>query len=648
MEKKLLLLCAVVLLFSSALVFATGGGEKAGTAGSKWSKTLEMSFMMVTTAKPAVEDAIASDFSAATGVKINMRNYPADAAGTNVEASMVAQTLIAANDIPAFFGAHIIPPNEEAVKLLVDKNYLWEFSEANLKKYMPKFVARMNKYGDLATWLEQEKRYQGKNWAMSNSMPAVAFSKLAKVIGEDSQYLVDRGWPAGATYGMGLRDDIMKQIFPNSLTVAELGEKWVKNNGKIDPKDAYADVPINSLDDLTSYLKKVKNIIDTQNLKVGADKMIVGIPWCTTCGSGDTLGWSFSTFYGYSWNEPPWYVVDPEPKAYYVFSQDSFKTGLKWANEAFNQGLIDPEVFIKKGDEAQADVNRGRYGVIMSWQVGSANNAAKDNNYPWRYRQISGWFADTAHGATSILKGPFEDISNFAVTYHTHSGLLMTKTVKEADLAQAFNYVDWSLSDEADVLRNWGPASFYTGTGKDRRFKPEYKAIEDQKVYNISSAGAKDAYYYGIPWGTPNMDSTYIDYAKSPTFFFGDVYPESPMYVYPHKAAITDDYQALIYGQWLNGQRKKINFYPMVGWSAQNDLLAIPDFARIRYLLFPKSATEISVIIRGSTADFEANWAHMRKVQEDEGLQNAMDQVSAKWKEIYNKNVKQYWKHDVQ
>jgi len=642
MRIRIALLCAVLLVFTTVAVFANGGNEGA-TAGSKWTKTLQLSLMgQGPVVKPAVEDVVTPYFRQQTGVNVTLRGYPPD-----MEASLVAQTLIASGDIPSFLGRHIIPPNEEAVKLFVDKGLLWEFSEQNITKYMPKFVARINKYGDFKTWLEQEKRYQGKNWAMSAGMSIDAMSKLPKVIGADHPMLVDQAASFGALYGIGLRDDILKQVFPNAKTVKQVQDEYVAKNGAIKAEEAYADVPINSLADLTTYLTKAKEIIEKQGLKAGADKMIPGIPWCTECTGGDTMGWSFSTFYGPAWNEPPWYVVDPEPKAFYVFSSDAFKMGLKWANDAYNKGLIDPEVFVKKGDEAHADVLKGRYAVIHSWQVGAANSAAADANAPYRYRWISAWWADTAGGATSILKGPNEDISNYPTTYHTHSGLLMTKTVKEADLAQAFNWVDFQMSEEGDILHTWGPPQFWTGTGKDRRFKAEYKDIENQKVYNISAPGAKDGNYYGFPYGVSGLDWGYVNEENAAVYYFPNwEYPEEPRYVYPKKAAATDDFQARIYAIWVNGVKKRMNFYPMIGWSQQNDLLAIPDFARVRYLLFSKSAPEIANIIRGSAADFEKNWAAMRKVQEDEGLQKALDQVSAKWKEIYTKNVKQYWDHN--
>jgi len=644
MAKKILLLCAVLLVLTTFVAFAGGGGEGTAATG-KWTKTVQVSLMgNGPVIKPAVEDVLTPLWRQMTGVTATLRGYPPDM----TEASLIASALVAAGDIPSFLGRHIIPPNEEAIKIFVDKGLLWEFSADNLKKYMPKFVARINQYGDFNTWLKQEIHYQDKNWAMSAGMSVDSMSKLAKVIGADNPFMIDQGASYGATYSLGLRDDIMKQIFPNARSYKEQGDFYVSKNGKVDPKDAYSDIPINSLADLMSYMQKAKDIIDKQSMMVGTDKMIAGIPWCTSCGGGDTLGWSFSTFYGYAWNEPPWFVVDPEPKVYYVFSQDSFKTGLKWANEAYNKGLIDPEVFVKQGDQATADYQKGRYAVIHGWQTGDANNQLAAAKATFRYRHISAWWPDTAHGATSILKGPFEDISNFPTTYHTHSGLIMTKTVKEEDLPQVFNWIDLAMSEEGDVLHNWGPPSFYTGTGKDRRFKPEYKAIEDQKVYNITTPGAKDGYYYGISYGSPNWDSAYLNEETYPVYYFAawGPYPESPQYVYPHKAAITDDFQAKIYAQWCNGNKAHMNFYPMVGWSQQADLLAIPDFARVRYLLFAKSAPEIANIIRGSTADFEANWAHMRKIQEDEGLQNALDQVSAKWKEIYNKYVKQYWNHD--
>ena len=80
---------------------------------------------------------------------------------------------------------------------------------------------------------------------------------------------------------MALRDDILKKIYPNARTDAQQEQYYLT---KFDPtavtgaSDPFADVPINSLNDLYNYMKKAKEIIDRDNLTdaTGRDKMIPG------------------------------------------------------------------------------------------------------------------------------------------------------------------------------------------------------------------------------------------------------------------------------------------------------------------------------------------------------------------------------------
>jgi hypothetical protein len=634
MARRLLLLSALFLVVA-AMSFAAG--QQGTTTAGKWPKVLKIAHLGNGPAtKPAVEDVVTPYFRQQTGMEVTCRPYLPD-----MDAVQNAQTLIASNDVPESIGRHGIPPNADAIALLEKNPGLWEFSKANIEKYMPRFAARIKKWGDLDIWLENEKRIGGKNYAMSSGIDPKAFPQLIKEQGMDSSFMIDYGLQIGSMHGIALRDDILKKIFPNAKSQKELMALYIQKNGNISSQEAFGDIPINSLADMKSYLQKAKAIIDAEGLKdaTGNDKMIAGIPWCTTCEGAATLGWSWSSAYGYIWNEPPFSTLT-KTDAYYIYSMPDFVKMTKWANELYNEGLIDPEIFAKKGDLLSADVTKGRYAVINNWQTGMAVQAAADNKYPFGYRVLMAWWPSYP------LKMDYVDGTNRYVTYHTHSGLLLTKKLKEADLPQAFNWVDFMMSEENDILHAWGPPSFYTGTGKDRRFKAEYKDMENHKVYGI--LGGKDGYYYGAAYGRPDIDWAYVNEENAAVGFFASwSYPEAPMYVYPpEKVTEKTSYVMLVNRSWnklLGEQAKRINFYPQIGWS-ENDLVGIPSFSKLRYLAFDQNQNRLAQVVVAKPENYQAALDHYMSFFPENGYPAAMAEVTAKWREIFDKYVKQYWK----
>jgi hypothetical protein len=355
-------------------------------------------------------------------------------------------------------------------------------------------------------------------------------------------------------------------------------------------------------------------------------------------GSSVSVMWSVNTAaYGYQWVDPLLMVV--KDRAYYNFQEPWVKDVFAWWNKCYNEGLLDPELFVKKQNQLDEEVVRGRFAAFNynPWN-GWATNArayAKDNNLKWGYREIMAWWPRS-------LKATYYDSSNRWTTYSSHSGNVITKNVREEDLAQVANWLDYHYSEEFDILASWGPASFYTGAGKDRRFKPAYKDLENFQAYGIANPNGKDGYYYnvmrdsavGIPEGAWSREDSIAQVTA---------YPYAPRYVYPIKKQAGQAYDQIMgvaVGQYYF--QKEINYFPQVGWSGAD--LAGPEYSRVQYMWFGSHGPAIAKLIVGSTDSFEANYAAYQKVFRDNDWAKGMEEVQLAWKRVYDNYVSKYWK----
>ena len=103
---------------------------------------------------------------------------------------------------------------------------------------------------------------------------------------------------------------------------------------------------------------------------------------------------------------------------------------------------------------------RGRFAVMNKnpWNGWTANARAyaKENKLKYGYRVIMAWWPRS-------LKATYYDSSNRWTSYHTHTGNIITKNVKEEDLAQVCNWLDYHYREEFDILASFHPlpASFH-------------------------------------------------------------------------------------------------------------------------------------------------------------------------------------------
>jgi hypothetical protein len=629
MGKKVLGLVVIGLLLTAAVSFAKGTTEP--TAGTMKQLTIRvMTDTQGPPTKPPTEDVITPILREKTGVTAIPYPYP-QALGDS--AGAVVSALIAGNNLPDIFTHSYVPPQVDGQQALVDNDKVWDFNDIDfLKKMFPNFTSRISEYGDLKAWYDNEKTYAGTHIRITQEIDPKAFSTMMGQM--NGTYYALKNGPLLDMYSQGLRDDVLKMIYPNARSDAEQRQWFMDSFDIYNPGDPWSDIPIKSMDDLENYLKKVKELIDSKNLMdaVGRDKMI---PAQLNYDEGPpSIMWSNITMYGYQWVEPPFRVAD---KVYYNFQAPWVKGVLQWWNKLYNEGLLDPELFVKKRAQIHEEETRGRFAVFKNWgaDVDDARKFAKDNGAAFGYRILgNNW--------PMVAKSQYDDASNDWVTYFQHFGAnIITKNVKEEDLAQVCAWLDYHYSEEFDILRDWGPADFYTGTGNDRRYKPEYKDLENYQAYGIQ--GGKDGPYYGIlydsaattPEGTFNWEIGIGHLTK---------YPYAPQYVYPFKKVEGMNYDAVTLSAVSAYQGQKlINLFPQIGWT-NSELNNIKSFSKIQYLWFGIAGPFMAKAITDEPANFETNYAAYQKMFDNNGFNEGMADYQAKWTEIFNKYIKQYWR----
>jgi len=634
---KRILLLALVFLFVGGLIASAQTLNYGTFKPTKQLTISQMTDQSGPPTKPPTQDVVTPVLRQKTGVTSVPFPEPTNLGTT---AAAVAQALLAGNNLPDIISESYFPPQVDGQQVLIDNNAVWDFNDmAFLKKMFPNFTTRMNQYGSLDDWYANEGTYKDTHIRITSAIPPLAFTKMMATQKGTTYYRKNVIFAGMGGYPKSLRDDILKMIYPKARSDAEQEQFFIKQFNYATPTtpDPYADIPINSMDDLYNYMKKVKEIIDSKNLMDGSgrDKMIVA-QLNASNGNAPSIMWSNITMYGYIWTEPPFRVAD---RVYYNFEEPWVKDVLAWWNKCYNDGLLDPEVFVKKDDQLGEEITRGRFAIFPDWGswTPQARKFAADNKLPYGYREMLAWWPRT-------FKNTYNDASNQWVTYFQHfAANIITNYVSEADLPQVANWLDYHYSEEFDILRSWGTPDMYTGTGKDRRYKPAYKDLENFTAYGVSAPNGKDGYYYGVYLWAPITQAAGTNSPEN-TDAYLTTYPLAPQYVYPAKKATGMSYDtemnSALYAYYIG---KYVNFFPQKGWT-NADLNNQPDFAKIQYMWFGTHGPAIAKAITGPTADFDANYAAYQKVFHDNDWDLGMQEYQIAWKTIFDKYIKQYWK----
>jgi hypothetical protein len=554
-----------------------------------------------------------------TGVDATWQN----SALTGKTGPQLIQEWVAANTTPEVIMYAAMIQESTWSNTMRDANLWRTWDAATIKKYLPLYTARLAKYGVKVEDLLPFNQFDGKNVYIPVGFGYAQFPGLkslpeAKTAGQNY-------------YAVGLKDDVLKRIFPKARSEAEQKALFAKQ-GKLSANDIVGDIPMKNIDDLYQYLKQVKAL----NLKVG-DKPVIAAALSAQSEALGSIDWSLRTIIGYHWQWPIVYTQAPNFEgSFFLRSSPDYGRYLRWWNKLYNEGLLDPEIFVMKNDQYFAKVINGEYAVVNFWApINDARKKGQDSSPQYGYRFFP------------LFYGGIKPIYNNQVGYLSLQAapLVITTKVKDADLPAVMKWVDWYMSDEHDLLAFWGTPDMYTGTGKDRRFKAAYKDVENWAVYGVQAE--KDGKYFGLQhtFMLPTNEYETVKLPIGGMSFFGlaATYPESPYFVYPKDKAkilaltdiwqysateiyrtVWDDYKMWTYANWPNNEVR--NLPQMTDWDQyQTDHAA--EF----------SATVVKMVT-GPSKDFDKNWANYLKLWGEAGTALLEEQAQA-WMKDYYKTV---------
>jgi hypothetical protein len=551
----------------------------------------------------------------------------------NEDALVTLQKFEAAGNMPDIYGQddllNLPPLWEYAAK----KNLIKEITVDDFNKYMTGFVARVKDYGvDFNTVLTQNLSPDGKHWFIPFAFQSAGFPKSTKV--------PEPFWArnAGGFTGGHFRDDILTKIYPTARTEAQVRDLLLKKKGNLDLTDL-TDIPIKSWSDLYDYGTKVKAL----NLQANGKPVI---PLAPNFSSEDPLStyWSLVSATG-TWWHLDWDPGTPLEKSVHAKVGPAYKEQLRWFNKMYNAGLMDPEIFIMKNDQYLAKVTNGQYAEVNAFfnNMTEAERVGKENGYGWR--SVVFWYPmDLTTNATKYATVAIRDVG-------VQIGNTKTVTANWGDVLKTLDYY---FTEASDDLAYWGSPDWYTGKGDARRYKPEYKALEDWTVYG--KEGGKDGTYYGLGGGamilnaegqrTQHATKYFAFWANGGGGAVGMTYPNSPYYVYRRdpKFDFTSDYANTDLGSYTANLFVKKYVSPQSVFVLQGDYsLFVQPFsgpAMTKYsqaIQWPTMGAYVAKIIVGSTDDFEANWAVYEKYHNDNGYQAALAEYVANLKANWDK-----------
>jgi ABC-type glycerol-3-phosphate transport system substrate-binding protein len=515
---------------------------------------------------------------------------------------------LAADTLPEVLVTHEF--SVAAQTALIESGKIYNFTEDEIRKNMPLYTKRVEDLGlDLPTYIGSNQWSDGKLYFVPYELREVAFPKLRKDIRAIRN-------AADSPYSFYFRDDILKMIYPNARSEYELKELFIANGGKLTIDDIIGDIPIYNMDDLHGYLKKVKDL----GLKVG-DKDVIPAQLTVSSNVGSTL-WSLQTAMQIFWQDGFSFKDD---QLMHVQSSDVFKEYIRYYSTFNAEGLIDREAWIMKDDQIRAKAINGEFAVFNYWlPVNDARQLSKDEGRGYGYRLLPAFTVD--------LVNEYQNMTNRPINLTTATKIIISKTVKEANKAQVFGWIDWNMSYEADDLRNWGLPEWSEGEGVNRRFKPEYKAIEDSLLLGVHSD--QDAGYYGLRSNASN----FFNPETHKLIMSGNF--TKPTDVYPIPVSLDMNIDDKCFEAIREYYGTQMTFYNQIGWTISEDL-GNDELWKIASdkASTPEHDSRLAAAMVASPEDFDAKYDEYYDNAYPAEFQAALTHLKEKWRDIYNTKV---------
>ena len=327
-------------------------------------------------------------------------------------------------------------------------------------------------------------------------------------------------------YKIWIRDDILKQIYPNALSMNEIEDIYMKN-GTFTEEQIF-DIPMNSAEDFFDLCYKIHNLIKQKNLKED------GQPLEVMPGRGSPDNWTLFTdlsgfLYGRGSTINYFTYYDKKSKEIKVmFMQDWFKNEAKAYWKLIRDGVISKDSFVDNETIIQNKVSKGIYVINPLFNYSVDEEFLKKKGKKFRYRPIN-------------FNIPFDKDKYvyFKEIAATGGMAIFKESVKEEDLPQILRWYDYCMSDIGSKCLQWGPRTGGLWEEKNGKRIFKNKSVEECMVYSVPNG---ENVNYGLRNGV--LPSANIALNSQTTNYYPVAFSQgdlnSPAYVYDRKRSKGD------------------------------------------------------------------------------------------------------------
>lgn len=417
---------------------------------------------------PMANDVVTPEIERVTGVHIDEDNSFDNGSGQTFAQKLAL--VVAANDFPE------IANNVGDLKTLVERDLVYDLTDL-IPQYAPNIMKKLPQ-SLKGVWVTDNRvNYNGRIYAISSGLSEGSLVEVDPTL--DTEKYSRFFAPREGYYSFAIRDDIVKKLFPEAKTQAEI-ETLFEQNGTF-TKDEILDIPLNSKEDFFKMLYDIKALGikegnqevfpfylnqggDNWHLLTGIAPALYGIPV-----TGNT-----SQPYNY------FAYYDKLSKSFnYTYKTPEFKAMIKDFAKLTQDGIASPEAFIDTPQIITEKINNGLFAVVYPYgsTVLNANAQLEKSGKDYRYRRVYvNIQPDTAK--YPVIQSP---------AGQTNGIVIFKSQVKEEDLPQILRYIDYMVSDAGEKLLAWGPASAGLFEEKDGQRSFKDKELEDYMVYNVAS-----------------------------------------------------------------------------------------------------------------------------------------------------------------
>lgn len=354
-------------------------------------------------------------------------------------------------------------------------------------------------------------------------------------------------------------------------------------------------------DAIAEYAEKYPEIDGQETIGLS----LLGSDWRWLITAGNPAGFALGIP-----DDGQWAIDDDTGEATYKFTLPEIKEYFEWLNHMHDIGLLDPESFTHTEDTYISKISSGRVlGLTdQDWNYEDAENALLSDGKEWR----------TYAPLPVTLSDEYQSQGLKDYGFAGGWGISISSTSEHQE--EAFEFLDWMASEEAQILLNWGIE------GENYEIVDGERVLfdEDRERMNSDSDYPKETgvgyYVYPFPqWGEGAVDS--------------------------NGQSITPNTQEDIIENYTDAETEVIAEYDMdswIDWFPSTDELGVSEHGAAANYTIP-SGSDLEIIqqkadeiaeqkitqaILGKPEDFDDAWDEVQDALIDAGIEDANEEMT--------------------